>query len=376
MATEQIQRPADVTPEPARPPRAAEGGSPRRGPGEQARNWALVIIATAVVLAICYVAKLVIIVLLVSVLLAFVVEPVVGGLQRLKIPRGLGAFVAVTLLLAVLYGATYFFYNQALSFMDEFPKYSQKIRQSLGRVRQQAERLQITTQTVLPESKEDRQTMTVRQQTDWSELLTRSAWSLWDSLLAISFVPFLIYFMLTWQEHARAATVMLFPMEHRNTAYVTLGRISAMIRSFIVGNVLIGVFLGLLSSVVFGVLHLPYFYLVGFISGFLSLVPYLGVILALLPPLAAGFGQVSGGGALVISLTVIGLHLFAINVLYPKLIGRRLQLNPLVVTIALLVWGWIWGGMGLVLAVPITAALKIICDHVDSLRPYGAWLGE
>ena len=66
----------------------------------------------------------------------------------------------------------------------------------------------------------------------------------------------------------------------------------------------------------------------------------------------------------------------AINVLYPKLIGKRLQLNPLAVTIALLIWGWLWGAVGLILAVPLTAALKIIFDNVESLRPYGAWLGE
>ena len=75
-------------------------------------------------------------------------------------------------------------------------------------------------------------------------------------------------------------------------------------------------------------------------------------------------------------ITVVGLHIFAINVLYPKLIGKRLQLNPLAVTIALLIWGWLWGAVGLILAVPLTAALKIIFDNVESLRPYGAWLGE
>jgi predicted PurR-regulated permease PerM len=121
---------------------------------------------------------------------------------------------------------------------------------------------------------------------------------------------------------------------------------------------------------------LAYPFILGFLSGFLSLVPYLGVVLAVVPPLVAGLGELSGAKLLAVALTVLGLHLFAINVLYPKILGRRLQLNPLVVTVALLVWGWIWGGMGLVLAVPITGAMKIIFDHVESLRPYGAWMGE
>jgi predicted PurR-regulated permease PerM len=57
-------------------------------------------------------------------------------------------------------------------------------------------------------------------------------------------------------------------------------------------------------------------------------------------------------------------------------IGKRLQLNPLVVTIALLVRGWIWGAMGLILAIPITGTMKIIFDHIDSLRAFGRWLEE
>jgi predicted PurR-regulated permease PerM len=64
------------------------------------------------------------------------------------------------------------------------------------------------------------------------------------------------------------------------------------------------------------------------------------------------------------------------NVLYPKIVGKRLRLNPLVVTLALFFWSWIWGAMGLILAVPLVGATKIICDYVDSLQGVGAWLGD
>ena len=73
---------------------------------------------------------------------------------------------------------------------------------------------------------------------------------------------------------------------------------------------------------------------------------------------------------------VLGTHLLAMNVLYPKLLGSRLRLNPLAVTITLLFWGWIWGAIGLVLAIPITGAIKIVFDHVESMKPYADWLGE
>ena len=149
-----------------------------------------------------------------------------------------------------------------------------------------------------------------------------------------------------------------------------------MIRSFLVGNFLVGLFISGVSIAAFAAIHLPNFYVVGFISGFLSLIPYLGVLLAMIAPLMVGLGQMQSSQMIFIALTVVGLHLFGLNVLYPKFLGSRLQLNPLAVTIALLFWGWLWGAVGLILAVPITAGMKIIFDHVDALRPYGNWLGE
>lgn len=64
------------------------------------------------------------------------------------------------------------------------------------------------------------------------------------------------------------------------------------------------------------------------------------------------------------------------QLVYPKVIGERLQLNPLAVSLSLLFWAWIWGAPGVILAIPILGAGKIICDHIDTLRGLGAWLGH
>src|SRR4029453_9190747 len=88
-----------------------------------------------------------------------------------------------------------------------------------------------------------------------------------------------------------------------------------------------------------------------------------------------GLGHLHSSGWLIVVSTTVGLHLVAINVIYPKLVGAQLQLNPLAGTLALLVWSWLWGPMGLILGIPLTAAIKIVCDQVESLRPYGDWLG-
>lgn len=336
----------------------------------------LAILAGAAVLCLIYFAKLILIVALVSILLSFVLAPIVDFLLRLQVPRAVGALLAVLMLVAALGSVSYVSYNSAVSFMLELPKYKARMQALGAKIRERAEQIEKTTETVLPPTKAEEKTVTVKQASNWTDLVSRNVSALSEFLLAVTFIPFLVFFMLSWQDHVRSSTVMLFSMENRNSAYVMLGMIARMIRSFIVGNFFIGVVLSLCSIALFGVLGLKYFYFLGVISGFLSLIPYLGVLLAILPPLVADLGHLTTGVALLIIGVIIGLHLLAMNVLYPKILGKRLRLNPLAVTLALLFWGWLWGAMGLILAVPITGALKVVCDHIERLRPYGAWLGE
>ena len=357
---------SDETPLPSKD-RAA--GATRQRQSRRA-HWSLTVIGIGAILWLFYRAELVLAVMLVSVLLAFILAPIVELLMQVRLPRGVAAAVAVLLLLIIVAGIVSFSYNQAANFLEDLPKNTSTIREQVMRFRKKAE----TLQALNPE--QDKGVVNVHATSNWTEILTRGFGSVSQAVLAASFVPFLVFFMLTWQHHVRSATVMLFPLENRNTAYKTLGLISAMIRRFMVGNLIIGIFMGVVSTLVFGILHVPFFYFIGFISGFLSLVPYMGVVLAMAPPIFMGIGHTSSEGLIGIVLTVFSLHMIALNVLYPKFLGNRLQLNPLAVTMSLLVWGFLWGAMGLLLAIPITAAMKIVFDHVESLKPFGTWIGE
>jgi predicted PurR-regulated permease PerM len=344
----------------------------------KAGSVAQIVVAAIAVLGLIYILKLVMITTLSSLLLAFVLEPMASRLVRIGVPRWMGALLAVVTTIVLAIGLTYFFYSRAVDFATALPKYSGKIRDSLGTVRSQSKKIDEGTRSVMGSTRDGQQPIPVEVQESpgLSRVVSAGDGVLGEVLLAVSFMPFLVYFMLTWKDHAHASTVHLFPKEHRLTAFRTVGRISAMIRSFIAGNILVGCLNSIVSSAVFWWLGIPYFYFVGTISGFVSLVPYLGIFLALLPPLAGGIETLHKTGVVIVLATVILLHVLTMNVLYPKIVGERLRLNPLAVTLSLLFWAWIWGGMGLLLAVPIVGATKIVCDHVDSLRGLGAWLGN
>jgi predicted PurR-regulated permease PerM len=343
---------------------------------QRTQTTCLFILAVATGLALAYVAKLVLVVIFSSVLLAFVLAPVVDFGVRFGMPRAVSALLAILLLLGVVYGITVVSYSKAVDFAQDLPKYSREVRALGSKFQRKAEALRKSTEDIVPQTPEEKRALTIRQSTSFSAMVANTLGSVTELVFTISFVPFLAFFMLSWQEHVRAKTVMLFKMENRNTAYVTVGLMSRMIRSFIVGNFIVGLFVSVVSLIVFGLLGVPFFYFVGFISGFLSMIPYLGVVLALAPPVIMGLGVLTTEKLILILAVILGLHLFAMNVLYPKVLGKRLQLNPLTVTIALLFWGWLWGAMGLILAIPLTAAIKIILDHVEGFEGYGQWMGE
>src|SRR5689334_19346777 len=199
------------------------------------RNWALHLLGVGVVLALCYFGEVPLVVDLVSILIAFVLAPVTDFFSRFRLPRPAAAGLAVVLLLALFAGVVYMGFNQASSFFDELPKYSSQIRHHIAELTGKAKQLE-----ALNPAGQEKGAVKVHETPSWTDLLSRGFGSVSQVVLAASFIPFLVFFMLTWEEHARRATMGLFAVEHRRAAYKTIGLISTMIRNFMVGNLLIG----------------------------------------------------------------------------------------------------------------------------------------
>ncbi len=195
--------------------------------------------------------------------------------------------------------------------------------------------------------------------------------------ISMTFLPFLVFFMLTSKAHLLVATLNLFDVRRRHKAEVVIGGIGHMVRSYVLGSVLVALISAAVLTPVFAIVGLRFALILGPLSAFLTLIPYLGVLLSLGPPMLIAVIQFDRAGPFVaITVAVLVVHFLAANVLTPKVVGGTVKLNALTVTIAMLFWGWLWGGIGLVLAVPITAAAKAVCDNISSLKPLGAWLGE
>jgi predicted PurR-regulated permease PerM len=380
---------------------------------QELRVLANPVIALGVIFAILYWARVFFITSIIAVIIAFILEPFVGLLMRIRFPRSVASFVVCSMALMLLYLVGLGAYTQIAGLWDEMPRFSQRVNDVVEGARHKIDELENSTYRLLvparrqaqpapppqpqPSSRRKRNQEPValiqglppgipatipevrihEEQKQLSDLLYERIGSLYQILLMSSFVPFLVYFMLSWRDHIHRSFLQFFEGEDRMAAARSLQGIGDMVRGFVVGNFVLGILLAVLSSLVFWVIGLPYPLLAGPVSGFLSLVPYVGLPLALLPPAIVA---IAGGSPLasflIIIFAIAMLHLIAMNLLYPKIVGSRVHLNPLAVTFALMLWGFLWDAAGLLLAIPLTAGIKAVCDNVKGLRPFGKFLGD
>jgi predicted PurR-regulated permease PerM len=367
-------------------------------------------LAFAACIALLYFGRVFFITLVIAIIIAFLLDPVVTFVVRFRLPRPVASFVvcSVTLLTVYLFGLG--LYTEVAGLTEDLPTYSQRINQLVDNVAGRVELMEKSSYELLvpkrfqPPSPEVGQppaqngSKSGRRRRAPEPLITPPAiqevhihpdpkpiWtyvygyivSFYDVLLMASFVPFLVYFMLSWRDHLRRSFLYLFSGTERHIAGKAWEGVADMARGYVIGNFVLGLLVSVVTCAFFFSIRMPYWPIVGPLSSFLSLVPYVGLPLAILPPVLAGLAVYDQPGMyFIIAIVVAMLHLIAMNLLYPKVVGSRVHLNPLVVTIALMLWGTLWGGIGLLLAIPITAAIKAVCDNVSTLQGYGKLLGD
>ncbi len=368
------------------------------------------LIALAALVALLYYGRDFFVTLIVSAVFAFILDPAVLLVMKLRIPRPAATAIVLGIALVGLYLLGAMLWSQFSTFSEDLPSYTSRVSELWAKANERIDQFEQRGIDLLVPQSFRQQTQQGQRTQDTSKKRRRGAAAnpatsnapppiqevrihkdptpaisaiynyvsgYFHVLVMASFVPFLVYFMLSWRDHLNRSVLQLFHGEERYQVRRTWAGIGESTRAYVLGNFLLWVFLSSISAVAFFLLGVPYWPLVGPLSAFFSLVPYVGLPLSIAPPLLAAIAipnrlQVILG----IAAVTAAFHLIAMNFLYAKIIGRRVRLNPLIVTIALMFWGVVWGGIGLLLAVPITAAVKAVCDNIESLEPYAKLLGD
>jgi predicted PurR-regulated permease PerM len=332
------------------------------------------IIAAGILVAFCYFASSILVTLLMAVLLAYFLDPVVTWMERMRIPRALGSLLMVLFTLSLLAFLGWSLMQRVDQFSRDWPKYRAPLRAVSVDFEGRLERLEARVSEIEPGTPGPR-VLTVSDPHPVRTALVGRLSSLYAFLFAATFMPFLVFFMLAAKRQVWHATMQLFPAAERTEVKDALSDVTQVLRSYLMGTALVGLILVMASWLFFMALGLDFPFLTGLVSGLCNLVPYLGAVMSWIPPLFIGLKQFHTLTPYLGIFAVLTLfHIVTANLLIPALVGWRVRLNALALTVSLLFWGWLWGAMGLILAIPITAVFKVVCDHVERLQPVGRWL--
>ena len=327
----------------------------------------LTAILLLLVLAFFFLASSICITLLLASFLAILADPAVSALERHRVPRSLAAGIIVLGGAALVAAFLYVSYVQLSALSDNFPLYADRLHHLLAPMDQKIQRVQESAGAMVHDAAPNQAPeLRIRESTPWSTYLVRGVGSAGGAFVIAGVAPFLVFFMLLVREKLYICFKAM--LGNRLDLDTMIVRLKVMVRGYVVGNLWIGAAMALISVLVFWKIGLKPAITLGVASGLLNLVPFVGVLFALAVPLIAGLVQFHGTAQFLIVIgVVLPLHLISANLLIPHFVGSRLEVGPVAATIGLMFWGWLWGIPGILLAVPLTAVLKILADSDPSM---------
>jgi predicted PurR-regulated permease PerM len=344
-------------------------------------------------------AQAVLIPIVIGILISYVLAPLVRGLERGRIPRPLGAALAVSLFVGALGLGVYTLSDEAMGLVTAVPQAAQRVRERLRTHRSDRSG---ALQKVQEAAKEiDKAAQEASKPVDGAAVSTAAPgvqqvevvpgsfkateylWSGGMGLLAFAgqfvLILFLVYFFLvTGDLYKRKLVKIAGPtLTHKKITVQILDDINSQIQSFIRVQAFTSLVVAVATSAALWAFGFEQYILWGVLSGVFNSIPYVGPLLVTGAVGVVAFVQFDDVlKTIYVSATTFGITSLEGFVLTPMLMGRAAQMNPVAVFVGLLFWSWIWGLWGTVLAVPMLMMLKAICDHVEDLRAVGELLGE
>ena len=315
-----------------------------------------------------------------ALIFSFLLTPFVRALKRAWIPEFAGAAVVMLAGVAVIGSIGYELSGPVAVWMRRAPELTEKISKELQILKRPVQKVTQATEqvskitTVEPVQGRAPTPVEVKGPGLAQGLFTITR----DILFAFVVIFVLLYFLLASGDLFLRKLIHVLPrFEDKKRAVLIAREIEDHISKYLMTVAIINVCLGTAGGIVFWALGMPNPALWGAVACVLNFIPYLGalteiVILTLVA--TATFPNI--GHALAVPASYLGLAILEGNFVTPYIMGRRMTLNPVVIFIAVTFWGWMWGIIGIFLAVPTLVMFKIFCDHIEPLAPIGEFLGS
>jgi predicted PurR-regulated permease PerM len=309
-----------------------------------------------------------------ALLLSYLLRPIVRGLARLKIPLPagtalllIGFFGLIGYGISALATPTAGWLEKAPSGFTELQRKLLPVRKSVAQVAQATGEIEKLTST-----NAETKAIEVKQHPITEMLFIRTPEFVASAVLSL----ILLYFLLVYDQTFIAKLVKLLPTLSDKKAAVGIAHdIESQISRYLFTITAINVCLGLAVGCAVGLLGLPNPVMWGVMVALLNFVPYLGALTGIIcMTIGATLSFDSLSYALIFPAVYLSFGVLEGSFVTPWIMGRSLTLNPVIILLSLTFWGWMWGIVGIILAVPILAAFKIFCAHIKPMEPLAEFL--
>jgi predicted PurR-regulated permease PerM len=325
-------------------------------------------------MALLYITKAIILPVLFATILAILLHPVVNFFMRRKFNRGMAIVVTMFLALSLLAAFGGFLFSQASKFSDSWPLIVDKfisilndtITWASGYFDIDAKKIHswiLTTKNELINTS--------------TAAIGHTLYSIGTTLIAIFLIPVYIFLILFYEPLLIEFIRRLFGNSDQKQVGEIITQTKSVIQRYLVGLFIEAVMVAIMNSVGLLLLGIDYAILLGIIGALLNVIPYIGGIIAVALPMMIAVATKSTAWSAVYVLGVYYFIQFIDNhYIVPKIVASKVKINMLFAIIVVLAGNALWGVPGMFLAIPLLAIVKLICDHIESLKPWGFLLGD
>jgi predicted PurR-regulated permease PerM len=309
-----------------------------------------------------------------ALLLSYLFRPIVRGLAKLKIPLSVSAAIILIGLLAFVGYGISALATPAVGWLQKAPAGLTELEHKLLPVKKSVAQVTQATGEIekLATTNAETTTVEVKRHSIAEMFFMRTP----EFIASAVLLSILLYFLLVYDQVFIAKLVKLLPtLSDKKTAVGIAHDIESQVSRYLFTITAINACLGLAVGTAVGLLGLPNPVMWGVMVALLNFVPYLGALTGIIcMTIGAVLSFDSLGYALIFPAVYLAIGTLEGSFITPWVMGRSLTLNPVIILLSLTFWGWMWGIVGIILAVPILAAFKIFCAHIKPMEPLAEFL--
>ncbi|HWJ91136.1 MAG TPA: AI-2E family transporter [Flavisolibacter sp.] len=328
-----------------------------------------ILLALVLIVFILYILAAILIPLAFAILIAILLNPLYVRLETVM-PKMPAIILSILMGILLLAGLFYFLSTQISGFVDSIPLLQKKITILLNQLQVWAkDHFGINLQQQIASLK--------NASTGGGSMLTNTVGTILGTLGVVFLIPIYIFMLLFYKPLILDFLFQVFSEKYSLRVAEILSQTKSAVQSFMQGLMMETAIVCILNSTALLIIGVPSAIVIGVIGGILNLLPYIGGLVAIaLPVLMVTVTREGYSGQLLVVASYLLIQFIDNNILVPRIVSSKVQINALMSIIVVLLGGALWGISGMFLSIPFIGVLKIIFDRVDGLKPWGRLLGD